>query len=125
MHRLAAVACLAAGIGVLAGPGWALLALGVLLWGSGPRRGRREGERGPQEAPLDAAVVRARELAARLREGAGRAAQAPRRTTAVTSMAAGLASVPAGVLVSVGVGGAAVTAGGLLIGLGILTGWNA
>lgn len=123
MHRLAAVACLAAGIGVLAGPGWALLALGVLLWGSGPRSRSDAAER--PEAPLDAAVARAREIAVRLRGSAVQAAQKPRQTTAVASMAAGIAGVPAGVLLTVGAGAAVVTAGGLLIGLGVLTGWNA
>ncbi|MFF4547271.1 hypothetical protein ACFY1J_24095 [Streptomyces sp. NPDC001406] len=120
VQRLAAVACLAAGVGVLAGPGWALFALGVLLWGSGPRA-RSEAA----QPPLDAAVTRAREIAKRLRGSAVQAAQKPRQTTAVASMAAGIAGVPAGVLLTVGAGAAVATAGGLLIGLGILTGWNA
>lgn len=124
MHRLAAVCCLAAGIGVLAGPGWALLALGVLLWGSGPRR-RPEADNGPQEAPLDAAVARARELAVKARDGAARAAQKPRRTTAVASMAAGVTGVPTGVLLVAGTGAAVLAAAGLLIGVSLLTGWNA
>lgn len=123
MHRLAAVACLAAGIGVLAGPGWALLALGVLLWGSGPRA-RSEAAQRPV-APLDEAVARTREVVVRLREGAAQAAQKPRRTTAVASMVAGVAGVPAGVLLTVGAGAAVITAGGLLIGLSVVTGWNA
>ncbi|MGW3209055.1 hypothetical protein [Streptomyces sp. NPDC001135] len=43
----------------------------------------------------------------------------------MASMAAGIAKVPAGALLSVGAGAAVMAAGGLLIGLGVLTGWNA
>jgi hypothetical protein len=110
MHRAAAVVCLAGGVWVLAGPGWALLLLGVLLWAVAPR---------------DAAPVRLDEVAARVRGLVEQARQAPRRVAAVGSMAAGAVALPSGVLLVAGLGAGVITAGVVLGGLSLLTGWNA
>jgi hypothetical protein len=101
---------LAAGVWLLAGLGWALLLLGVAVWLGVPseQRVRQAVRRG-----VDAAG------AARLA-----VARAPRRTLAAGGLLAAVALVPAGVLVSYGVGGALIAAGGLLAGVSILLGWN-
>ena len=112
MARSLVAVCLAfAGVFVLAGAGWALLAGAFLVlaaWRKEP----------------DWAV-----LAAWVTSGAvslgGRVKAAPRRATAVTGMGGGLALLPAGLGMSAGAG-VALTAGGvLLIGVGVLTGWGA
>lgn len=110
MHRYVAAACVAAGVGLLAGVGWALLALGALVWLLAPP--------GTQPVNLAAVMERARGLSLRAR-------QAPRRTAAVTSVSAGLSAIPAGVLVVGGLGMASIVGGSLLVGFGVLTGWNA
>ncbi|MDG9703803.1 hypothetical protein [Streptomyces sp. DH37] len=112
MHRAAAVACLAAGVLLLAGPGWALLALGVMLLAAAPRQEQRE------PVTLDAVRERARAAGAW-------AQQAPRRAAAAASMAVGVTGVPAGVLLLYGGGAAVLTAGGMAVVLSLLTGWNA
>ena len=102
-----------AGVWLLAGAGWGLVAGGCLvfvLW--------------PQGA--DTALARAaRVLAARARTLAARVKAAPRRVTAAGGMAAGVMLVPAGLGVATGLGIAVAVAGGLLIGVGLLTGWGA
>lgn len=110
MQRAGAIACIAAGVGLLAGLGWALLTLGVLAWATAPRR----------QAPDVAG-----EITARLRTAIGWIRRVPRRAAAVTSMTAGVLGVPAGVLLAYGTGAAMITAGAACVGLSLLTGWNA
>lgn len=106
------VVCLAfAGVLLLAGAGWALVAGAVLVavaW-------RRE--------PDWAAFGRRARLAAR--RVAARVRTAPRRVTALGGMTGGIALVPAGLALSAGAGVALAAGGFLLIGLGLLTGWGA
>lgn len=111
MYRAAAVACFAAGLWILAGPGWALLAMGALLWVLEPRGSKEPARWGEAVTWLRGLAVQAQEM--------------PRRVTAVTSMAAGVVGVPAGVMLLYGAGAAIVTAGAALIGVSLLTGWNA
>lgn len=111
MHRAAAVACLAGGLWILAGPGWALLALGVLLWALEPGGG--------------SAPVRLDDVVKRVRGFGQVARQAPRRAAAVGSMAAGAVALPSGVLLAFGAGAAVITAGLSLVGVSLLTGWGA
>lgn len=109
MHRIAGICGLTAGVYVLAGPGWALLVFGALAWLAG-----------------DVKWAEIRDVAhARAKAAATYVRSAPRRVLAATSMGAGVAGVPAGVLVWVGVGPAVLAAGALLLGLGVLLGWNA
>lgn len=110
MHRAAAVACLVAGVWVLAGPGWALLLLGVALWGMAPR----------QQQP-----VRMDDVRAAVKAWAGRVWQAPRRAAAVGTMAVSAVALPSGVLLVAGVGAGVIAAGVVLGGVSLLTGWNA
>lgn len=114
MVRSLLAACLAfAGVWVLAGPGWALLAgacLVFVLWPQGA------------ETAVEAAGSRA---VAGVRRLAVRAAGAPRRAVAMVMSAGGLALLPAGLVISAGAGIAVAAAGGLLIGYGLLTGWGA
>jgi hypothetical protein len=108
MARSLAVACLAfAGVFVLAGAGWALLAGALLvfaLW-------RRE--------PDWAAV------AARGRAVAARALAAPRRVTAATGMPVALVLLSAGAGLAAGAGAGLMVAGGGVAGVALLTGWGA
>lgn len=100
-----------AGVALLAGLGWALLAGAVLmcvLW-------RREPEWRRLADRLTVALSRAR----------GRVAAAPRRAVAMTGMGGGLALLPVGLALSAGAGVAVAVGGGLLIGYGLLTGWGA
>lgn len=110
MHRYVAAASVAVGVGLLAGVGWALLALGALAWLLAP-----QGEKLPN-------LERVREQAAAV--AAGLRAM-PRRAVAVGSVGTGLAAIPAGVLVVGGLGMAGIVGGSLLVGFGVLTGWNA
>jgi hypothetical protein len=110
MARSLLTSCLAfAGVWVLAGPGWALLAGALLvfvLW--------------PQGA--ETALARAGRQAVELGR---RARTAPRRAVAMGGTAGGLALLPVGLALSTGIGVAVAVAGGLLIGYGLLTGWGA
>lgn len=112
MARSLLVACLAfAGVWLLAGLGWALVAGALLvfaLW-------RRE----PDWALWAARVASAGHRAV------ARVRAAPRRATAVGGMTAGSALLPAGLGVSAGLGVAVAACGVLLIGVGLLTGWGA
>jgi len=105
-------ACLAfAGVFVLAGAGWALLAgafLVLAMW-------RQEPDWRSLGARASGVTVR---LAARVKA-------APRRATALGGMGGGLALLPAGLGVSAGAGVALAAGGALLIGVGVLTGWGA
>ena len=112
MARSLVVACLAfAGVWLLAGLGWALVAgafLVLALW-------RRE----PDWAVLAARGADAgRRLAVRVKG-------APRRATAVGGMTGGIVLLPLGLGVSSGLGIAVAAAGGLLIGLSLLAGQGA
>ena len=114
MVRSVLAACLAsAGVYVLAGPGWALLAGASLVFALVP---------GDADSLLAAWSRRAGGLA---RLAAAAAASAPRRAVAAAGMGGGLALVPAGLGLWIGLGAAAVAAGGLLIGLSLLTGQGA
>ncbi len=100
-----------AGVFVLAGAGWALLAGALLVlaaWRKEP----------------DWAVLAARAAGA-ARRLATRAKAAPRRATAVTGMGGGLALLPAGLGLSAGAGVALTASAVALIGLSLLTGQGA
>jgi hypothetical protein len=107
----ASLAC--AGIYVLAGLGWALLAGACLTFALVP---------GGTDSLLVSASRRALVLA---RRASAAARSAPRRAVAAGGMGGGLALVPAGLGLWIGAGAAAVAAGGLLIGLSLLTGQGA
>jgi hypothetical protein len=95
-----------AGVFLLAGTGWALVAgacLVLVLW--------------RKEPDWQAFATRARALAGRVRV-------APRRSVAVGGMTAGLVAAPAGAGLAWGAGAGLLTAGMALIGLALLTGWN-
>ena len=114
MARSMLAACLVfAGVWLLAGAGWALLAGGFLVFGLWPQG-------------AETALSRpARVVAERARRVAGWAAGVPRRAVAVGGMGGGLALVPAGLGLWIGLGAAVVAAGGLLIGLSLLAGQGA
>lgn len=110
MVRSLLSSCLAfAGVWVLAGPGWALLAGALLVFALWPQGA---------ETVLAQAGRRAGEFAKR-------AAAAPRRAVAMGASAGGLALLPVGLGLSAGAGVAVAVGGGLLIGYGLLTGWGA
>lgn len=101
-----------AGICVLAGPGWGLLAgagLVLVLWRGGG---------------LDMAVY-AGAVRARLSRLAARVKAAPRRAGAMSGMGAGIALVPAGFGLVAGLGAALIASAVVLAGAGLLLGWNA
>ena len=112
MVRSSVVFALAvAGVFMLAGAGWALLAgagLVLVLW-------RREPSWGDLRRRV---TVAGRSLAGRVRG-------APRRAVAMSGMGGGLALFPAGMALWVGLGAGVAAAGGLLIGLSLLTGQGA
>src|SRR6266702_3327192 len=104
MARSVVAACLAfAGVFVLAGAGWALLAGAFLVFAAW----RRE----PDWAVL---AARVKAVAAGL---AGRVKAAPRRATAIGGMNGGIVLLPLGLGVSSGPGIAVAAAGALLLGL--------
>lgn len=114
MARSLLASCLAfAGVYMLAGPGWALVAgacLVLALW--------------PQGA--ETALARAARKAATLaRRVASAVAAAPRRAVAMGGMGGGLALFPAGLGIWIGTGAGVAAAGGLLVGLSLLTGQGA
>lgn len=112
MQRMVAVVCLVAGVLVLAGMGWALLAAGGLLW-------MRD----------DRAAVWLSGRWARLRVAVPtrwqRAREAPRRVLAGSMMGAGAGIGPTGVLVLGGIGWGLVAVGVVMVGLALLLGWGA
>lgn len=114
MARSVLASCLAfAGVYVLAGAGWALLAGALLTFALWP------------QAADTALAGWLRKAAALARAGAAWAAAAPKRAVATAGMGGGVALVPAGLAWSAGGGVAVVAAGSLLIGLALLTGWGA
>jgi hypothetical protein len=106
--------CAVAGVAVLAGPGWALLAAAAVLWA----------------VPTPALVaVWARRAGTRLRDtvsfGRGWVTAHSRRAAALVSAPAAVVLIPVGVGLSFGLGFALISAG-LILGAGSLfTGWNA
>jgi hypothetical protein len=108
VQRVAGAVCVVAGVLVLAGPGWALLVAGGLLW---VRDARVEAW-----AAGRVAAVRRVWLAAR---------RMPRRSLAASAMGAGLVLAPVGAVVSFGAGVALLVAAGLLLGFSLLTGQGA
>jgi hypothetical protein len=103
-----------AGVLLLAGLGWALVAgacLALVLW--------------PRGVADDRLAGLARRAAMLGRQWAAQVKAAPRRVTAVTGMGAGVALVPVGLGLATGLGIAVAAAGALLIGVGLLTGWGA
>jgi hypothetical protein len=110
MARSLLVCCLGfAGIWVLAGPGWALVTAAILVFALWPQGAETALSR---TWPVVLAAER-------------RVAAAPRRAIAMGGTAGGVALLPAGLALSAGIGVAVAAAGGLLIGFGLLTGWNA
>ncbi len=112
MARSLLAACfLFAGVWVLAGAGWALVAAAILtfvLW-------RREPD---WRSVASRAATAGRDLVARMRA-------APRRVTAVSGMSAAVVLVPAGFGLAWGVGAALMAGGFTLAGLSLLTGQGA
>lgn len=107
-RRLVVIACAAAGIWLLAGPGWALLALGVLVEVGWPRQ---------RPAWVETVVGRARRGGVAL---AGRVRAIPQQLAAVGSAGAGMTLVPVGVGLVAGLGPALVTLGVLALVAGLL-----
>jgi hypothetical protein len=106
--RSLVVACLAfAGVFMLAGPGWALLAgagLVAVAW-------RREPDW--------------RSLEARARRWATVVRAAPKRAVAVGGMGAAVVLLATGFALALGSGAGLVAGGGSLAGVALLTGWGA
>jgi hypothetical protein len=110
-RSLVAASMAFAGVFMLAGTGWALLAGAFLVLAAW----RKE----PDWRSLAArAGTAARRLALRVKA-------APRRATALGGMGGGLALLPAGLGLSAGAGVALTAAAVSLLGLGVLTGWGA
>lgn len=107
--RLIARGCLVAGVLLLVGPGWALLAAGVLLL--------------VRDEMAEAWLVSRRDDVTRV--GRWFVRVPPRRRVAGASMGAGLLFAPAGAFLSFGVGIAVLVAAFLLLGLSLLTGQGA
>lgn len=103
-RRIVVIACAAAGIYLLLGLGWALLALAVLVEIGWPR------ERADWLEP-------ARQRAVQVWE---RVRAIPQQIGAVTSAGSGMALVPVGVGLFAGLGPALVVLGVLALGLGLL-----
>jgi drug/metabolite transporter superfamily protein YnfA len=112
-RRLAAAACLVGGVFVLLGLGWALLAAGVLLFVGLPA--------GTDES-VAVVALRVRRAVATV---VGRARVMPRRMVAGGAMSVAVLVIPAGLVLAAGVGAALVAFGGLMVGVSLLTGWNA
>jgi hypothetical protein len=111
-RRIVVIACLAAGIYLLAGLGWALLTLGILVEVAWPHEASSRPSWWPKVAErAQSAMVVVR--------------QVPRRAAAVGTMGVGGLVVPGGVYLLGGVGAAVLTAGVLLVVASLLLGWNA
>lgn len=110
-RRIAVIACLATGIYLLAGLGWALLALGLLVELAWPR----EADSRPTWYPT---------VAERVQAGLALVRRLPRRAAAVGTMGVGGLVVPSGVYLLGGLGAAILTAGALMLAASLLLGWN-
>jgi hypothetical protein len=103
-RRITMIACLTGGILQLAGPGWALLALGLLVEVAWPHE--RAAWLQPVRDRATALWVSARAI--------------PQQIAAVTSAGSGMALVPVGVGMMAGLGPALLVFGVLALGLGLL-----
>jgi hypothetical protein len=115
-RRWIAGACLVAGVAVLVGIGWALLAAAAVVY--------------LVELPPVVTTLPGRVRAGLLRGRAGLLAAwrwltLGRRSVAIASMPASVILVPIGVGVIFGLGWALVVAGVLLLLVAVLAGWNA
>jgi hypothetical protein len=108
LQRVIAGACAVAGVAILAGPGWALLAAAVLLFTS------------PTSKRVSALTLAARD---RLVVG-WRWLVSSRAAVAKASMPAGVIVASVGVFAVLGAGFALIAIGGALAGLSLLLGWN-
>src|SRR6266498_880721 len=111
MQRLVAFGLLVAGVVVLFGVGWGLVAGGLLLWVRDDRAAAWLARQG------DLLLIRVAAGRHRLRE-------APRRTVAAWTMGAGVATAPPGALLIGGLGVALIVAAALLVGVSLLLGWG-
>src|SRR6266496_2482119 len=102
-----------AGVFLLAGAGWALVAGACLVFALWPR-----GADDWVTAAFARSVVPVRRWVARVKA-------APRRATAVGGMTAGVALAPVGLGLATTAGTAVAAAGVLLIGVAVLAGWGA
>jgi hypothetical protein len=107
-RRIAAIVIAVAGIWLLAGPGWALLCLGVLVEVGWPRE-----RAGWLEGAADRSLRALRALHARVWA-------IPKQIGAVVSAGSGMALVPLGIGLSAGLGPALIVAGMLALGAGLL-----
>jgi hypothetical protein len=107
-RRTAAIAFATAGIWLLAGPGWSLLVLGILLEVAWPRQ---------RSEWLHGVVAQLRRRGGLL---AAKARAIPQQIGAITSAGSGMALVPVGVGLFAGVGPALVVLGVLALVLGLL-----
>jgi len=112
MQRLVAFGLLVAGVFVLFGVGWGLLAAGLVLWVRDDRAvswltGRRD------------------RLVAWAGETWRRARATPRKSMAAGVMSLGLLAGPAGVSMVASIGVAIIVAAGLAVALSLLLGWGA
>lgn len=105
--------CAVAGVGVLAGPGWALLAAAAALWVI------------PTPATVAGWVGRVGTRAWVVTATAGRWVAGSRRRVAIVTAPAAAVLAPVGVAMSLGAGAGLVAAGLVLGGMSMLTGWNA
>lgn len=112
MQRMIATLFLVAGVAMVAGVGWGLLAAGALLWFRDDR-----------------AEAWVRDRVARVRAWYGRTVErlraAPRRMVSGVTMGAGLVTAPVGVAAIAGVGAGVLAAGAALVGFSLLLGWGA
>jgi len=104
--------CVVAGVGVLAGPGWALLAAAVVLY-------------------LTPVPERVRHLARKARAWTMGKSRATRRwlvtgrhQVAMAAMPVGVILVPVGAGMAFGAGWALIIAGALCVGVALLLGWD-
>lgn len=105
--------CAVAGVVVLAGPGWGLLAAAAVLWVM------------PAPAVARAWAGRAAGWVRGLGGPVRRWVAGGRRAVAVASAPAAMLLIPLGVGVSLGLGASLVAAGVMLGGLSMISGWNA
>ena len=112
MQRLIAFGLLVAGVVVLFGVGWGLVAAGLVLWVRDDRA-------------VSWLTDRRDRLVAWAGERWGAARDAPRKSTAAVMMGAGVVTAPSGVLLVAGLGAAVIAAAVLAIGFSLLLGWDA
>lgn len=112
MRRWSAAACLVAGVAVLASPGWALLAAAAVLY----------------LTPVPDTVRARARTAAKTAGDAGLRVwlwlTGSKRATAIAASCAGIVLVPLGVGVVAAAGFGVIAAGVLLLGAGLMLGWN-